>query len=118
MEIRDVSMNNYQKYDNKINKTPIQKDEIGKYTKNQEKNSENNSSLKDITNILQKKLDKIQKIFNSEAKFEVNDDVDMVVVKIVDKDTKEVIRQIPPETSIKLAKALNDLEGILFDEQA
>jgi flagellar protein FlaG len=28
------------------------------------------------------------------------------------------VRQIPSEVSVKLAKALNDLEGILFDEEA
>jgi flagellar protein FlaG len=78
----------------------------------------NQVDMDKITDVLKKKLDKIQTLFTSEARFEVNNEADMVVVKIIDKDSEEVIRQIPSEASVKLAKALNDLEGILFDEEA
>lgn len=82
------------------------------------KDENNNLDMDKITDVLKNKLDKIQKLFTGEAKFEVNKEADMVIVKIVDKDSEEVIRQIPSEASVKLAKALNDLEGILFDEEA
>lgn len=41
----------------------------------------------------------------------------MVVIKIKDPETGEVIRQIPPELAIKLAKNIQELLGVLMDER-
>lgn len=74
--------------------------------------------LDKISEIIKEKLDKLSQIFKGEARFELERDLDILIVKIVDKETEKVIRQIPPEVSLKLAKALNDIEGILLDEIA
>jgi len=39
--------------------------------------------------------------------FTVDDDTGSIVIKVVDPETKEVIRQIPPEELLKLARAMN-----------
>jgi len=44
-----------------------------------------------------------------------NDSNDNLVVKVVDQETKEVIRQIPPEELMELTKRLKELEGNLVD---
>lgn len=77
-----------------------------------------NEELDKISEIIKEKLDKLSQIFKGEARFELERDLDILIVKIVDKETEKVIRQIPPEVSLKLAKALNDIEGILLDEIA
>jgi len=74
--------------------------------------------LDKVTKIIEDRLKKLSKIFRGEAKFEIERNLDIIIVKIIDKDTKEIIRQIPPEVSVKLAKALNDVQGILLDEIA
>ena len=74
--------------------------------------------LDKVTKIIEDRLKKLSKIFKGEAKFEIERDLDIIIVKIIDKDSKEIIRQIPPEVSVKLAKALNDVQGILLDEIA
>ncbi|PNR93984.1 flagellar protein FlaG [Petrotoga sp. 9PWA.NaAc.5.4] len=74
--------------------------------------------LDKISKIIADRLEKLSQIFKGEARFEIDRDLDILIVKIVEKNTEKVIRQIPPEVSLKLAKALNDLEGILFDEKA
>lgn len=74
--------------------------------------------LDKISKIIEERLEKLSQIFKGEARFEIDRDLDILIVKIVEKNTEKVIRQIPPEVSLKLAKALNDLEGILFDEKA
>ncbi|MBL5982186.1 hypothetical protein NAAC61_09330 [Petrotoga sp. 8T1HF07.NaAc.6.1] len=85
---------------------PIQKEEVMP------------DELDKVTKIIEDRLKKLSKIFKGEAKFEIERDLDIIVVKIIDKDSKEIIRQIPPEVSVKLAKALNDVQGILLDEIA
>ncbi|NUU96635.1 hypothetical protein XO10_09920 [Marinitoga sp. 1135] len=84
-------------------------------------NQQKNNEIKDpevLSKMIEEKLNKLREIFKGEVKFEVNNDVDMVIVKIIDKDSKKVIRQIPPETAVKIAEMLDKLEGILLDERA
>ncbi len=42
---------------------------------------------------------------------------DIVVAKIIDKDTKDVIRQIPTEEIIEIGKRLDELVGIVFRQK-
>ncbi len=65
----------------------------------------------------EKGLERLKDIFKGELKFEVNDEADMVVVKVLDTEG-EVIRQIPSEGVVKLAENLNEMLGVLFDEKA
>ena len=55
---------------------------------------------------------------NSSLEFSVDDDTGTSVVKIVDKDTKELIRQIPSAEMLSIAKALDTIKGILFHQKA
>lgn len=125
MEIRDVNSNYVQQSQQQPlqgravsakNQKPV--NQANTFHKSNEENESNQVDMEKITDVLKNKLDKIQRLFTGEARFEVNNEADMVVVKIIDKESEEVLRQIPSEASVKLAKALNDLEGILFDEEA
>lgn len=58
------------------------------------------------------------KPFNSDLQFSVNDDTKKVVVTVVDSETKEVIRQIPSEEMIAIAKALDSIKGLFVKQQA
>jgi len=50
--------------------------------------------------------------------FTMDEDTGEMVVTIKDAETEEVIRQIPPENILKLAKELGKLKGLLFEERA
>lgn len=50
--------------------------------------------------------------------FSVDDSTGTWVVKVVARDSGEVIRQIPSETALELAKSLHDVNSLLFDENA
>jgi flagellar protein FlaG len=54
----------------------------------------------------------------SHLQIEVDPDLDRVVVKILNGDSGEVIRQIPPKEVIDLAKNLSGSKGALFGEHA
>lgn len=58
------------------------------------------------------------KPFNSDLQFSVNDDTDKVIVTVVDSETKEVIRQIPSEEMLAIAKALDSIKGLFIKQQA
>lgn len=66
-------------------------------------------------------VEKINKTVQAMARnlqFTVDEATQMNVVKVVDVETKDVIRQIPSEEVLAIAKALDKLQGLLFKEKA
>ena len=56
--------------------------------------------------------------FNSDLQFSVNSDTNQVVVTVIDSETKEVIRQIPSEEMIAIAKTLDSIKGLFLKQSA
>ena len=54
---------------------------------------------------------------HSEAVFGIHEKTNRVTIKIVDKDTKEVIKEIPPEKTLDMIAKAWELAGILVDER-
>ena len=52
---------------------------------------------------------------NSEAIFGVHEGTNRVTIKIVDKKTKEVIKELPPEKTLDMIARIWDMAGILVD---
>jgi len=50
--------------------------------------------------------------------FTVDKDTGRTIIQIRDSETQEVIRQIPQEELLKLAKRLDDVQGLLLKEKA
>jgi len=55
---------------------------------------------------------------NSSLNFSVDKDSGETVVKVMDVDTKEVIKQIPSEEMLAIAKAVDKLKGLLVQQKA
>jgi len=51
-------------------------------------------------------------------KFTIDEETGKTVVKILDTQTQEIIRQIPSEEAINIARALGKIEGLLFNDKA
>lgn len=64
------------------------------------------------------KINKAVQVFDRNLQFTVDEDTKMNVVKVVDLATKDVIRQIPSEEVLAIAKALDKLQGLLVKEKA
>ncbi|MFC4161601.1 flagellar protein FlaG [Chitinimonas lacunae] len=64
------------------------------------------------------KLNQTVTSFNRSLQFSVDEDTKMNIVKLVDVDSKEVIRQIPSEEVLSIAKAIDKLQGMLIEEKA
>ena len=58
-----------------------------------------------------------KKMSNSEAVFGFHEDTNRVTIKIVDKSTKEVIKELPPEKTLDMIARVWEMAGILFDEK-
>ena len=54
---------------------------------------------------------------NTEAIFGIHDETNRVTIKLVDKDTKKVIKEIPPEETLDMIAKIWELAGILVDEK-
>lgn len=71
----------------------------------------NNKQLKEAVSDLNKQLK------NSEAIFGVHEETNRVTIKIVDKDTKEVLKEYPPEQTLDMIAKVWEIAGILVDEK-
>lgn len=54
---------------------------------------------------------------NEEAVFGVHEDTNRIMIKIMDKDTKEVIKEFPPEKTLDMIARIWEMAGILVDEK-
>ncbi|MDI3516314.1 MAG: flagellar protein FlaG [Thermotogota bacterium] len=75
------------------------------------------ADLDRVVEELQKKFEKLLELFRGEAEFSVDKEIDRIVVKIKDRESGEIIRQIPPEVALKIARSIKELIGLLFDEK-
>ncbi|MCG9080782.1 flagellar protein FlaG [Laribacter hongkongensis] len=53
----------------------------------------------------------------SDLVFSVDDDTGLKLVKVVDRQTKEVIRQIPNEEMVRFVKVMDELRGVLLKDK-
>jgi flagellar protein FlaG len=58
------------------------------------------------------------KELNTNLSFEIHEKTGRVMVKVVERNTKEVIREIPPEDMLRLQEKLQEFRGVLFDVKA
>ena len=54
---------------------------------------------------------------NSEAKFGIHEATNRVMIKLVDKDTQEVIKEIPPEKTLDMLAKSMEIAGVLLDQK-
>ncbi len=71
----------------------------------------NNEKIKKAVEQLNKNMS------HSEAVFGFHDETNRVTIKIVDKDTKEVIKELPPEKTLDMIARVWEIAGILVDEK-
>jgi len=61
-------------------------------------------------------LHRMRMVFNRKLQFEVDHKSNEVVVKVIDKETDKVIKELPPEELQRLHRHLKEAIGLLFDE--
>lgn len=67
---------------------------------------------------IKKAIDDInKKAMNSEAIFGIHEATNRVTIKIVDKDTKKVIKELPPEKTLDMIAKVWEMAGLMVDEK-
>ena len=67
---------------------------------------------------IKKAVDEInKKAHNSDAVFGIHDATNRVTIKIVDKDTKKVLKEYPPEKTLDMIAKVWEMAGLLVDQK-
>lgn len=57
------------------------------------------------------------KAHRTKCEFSYHEETNRVSIKVLDKETKEVIREIPPEETLEMIEKMWELAGLLIDER-
>jgi len=63
-------------------------------------------------------FNKFVKEVQVDLRYDVDEATNDIVIRIFEKGTDKLIRQIPPEAILNLKQRINDLLGIIYDETA
>lgn len=76
------------------------------------------NKMQSPTEALKKAVEEINKrVTNSEAVFGIHEETNRVTIKIVDKDSRKVLKEYPPEKTLDMIAKVWELAGILVDEK-
>jgi flagellar protein FlaG len=70
---------------------------------------------------LQKLIEEVKRKFDMLSKYlkiDIDQELEIPVVKIMERDTNKVIRQIPPDYLLELMKRIDQLLGLLVEKEA
>ncbi|GAE87814.1 flagellar protein FlaG [Acetivibrio straminisolvens] len=82
----------------------------------QENEKSEKLSQKTIMNAIEKANKAINGI-HTQLEFSVHEKSKEIMVKVIDSETKEVIREIPPEKILDMVAAMLEMAGIIVDER-
>ena len=86
--------------------------------KGQADSSEQNKDQQPTHEQIRKAVEKLNRnMQNTEAVFGIHEDTNRVTIKILDKNTKEVIKELPPEKTLDMIAKVWELAGLLVDER-
>ncbi|MCR4923320.1 MAG: flagellar protein FlaG [Lachnospiraceae bacterium] len=74
--------------------------------------SASNEQIKKAVEELNKKMSK-----RSEALFGIHEDTNRLTIKIVDQESKKVIKEFPPEKTLDMIAKVWEMAGIIVDEK-
>ena len=69
------------------------------------------ASIKEATNRANRKMERTR------CEYSYHEETKRVSIKVIDKDTDKVIREIPPEKSLDMLQKMWEMAGILVDEK-
>ncbi|WP_010647612.1 flagellar protein FlaG [Oceanobacillus massiliensis] len=84
---------------------------------NREKGQEETTIKKEDVAAAVTKLNQFFEPIRRNLKFELHDKLDKYYVTVIDSDTKEVIKEIPPKKMLDMYAEMADFMGILIDQK-
>jgi flagellar protein FlaG len=68
---------------------------------------------------IEKSLQNIEEVvshFNRRFKIRLDDEINRIIIKVIDRDTDKIIKVIPPEEIQHLIAKINEMMGLLVDK--
>lgn len=62
-------------------------------------------------------VERLKGLLNRDIVMNVDKELKRVIVKIIDSETGDVVREVPLEEILNIAKKLTTIEGVLFDKE-
>lgn len=89
------------------------------YNKAQEKLEATEEQIQEDNEKVRKAISEMTKNVksNAEAVFGIHDKTNRVTIKMVDKETKKVIKEFPPEETLDMIAKVWEIAGIMVDEK-
>jgi len=75
------------------------------------------SELKEVKQAVSE-INKAMQFMSRELEFSVDTDSERTIVKVIDQQTREVIRQMPTKEALEIGKALEKAQGLLIRQTA
>ena len=100
-----------------LNTQPVKSAESSSQQKGYEENSSENQMTNSNAQIKKAIEDINKKAYNSEAIFGIHEETNRITIKIVDRSTKEVIKELPPEKTLDMIAKVWEMAGLLVDEK-
>ena len=92
------------------------KAENGEENESGQPNQNAEASQKQIRKAIEN-LNKKMDSSNSEMQFGIHEGTQRITIKVIDKDTKKVIKEFPPEKTLDMIAKVWEMAGIMVDEK-
>lgn len=103
---------------NMIDPTTVTVQNVEKKGKGTNQEAQQGSNQQPTNEQIKQAVEKMNKsMFGSEAVFGIHEETNRVTIKIIDKETKEVIKELPPEKTLDMISRVWEMAGILVDEK-
>ena len=87
-------------------------------SKSKQESSYENSEFPTTSENLKKAIESINKKMNdSECVYGIHEGTNRVTIKIIDRQTKKVLKELPPEKTLDMISRVWEMAGILVDEK-
>ena len=86
--------------------------------KQDKKDKDNQQMDEKSVNLMTKELNELMSKINCDLEFSYHKEVNLMSVKMIDKNTQEVLKEMPPESMIKHMVAAKDWLGAFLDKNA
>ena len=83
----------------------------------QEKNKYNQKELEEEVKESVKDVNEIVNQVKESLTFQIHEDTEELMVQVIDVNTDEVIKELPPEEMLDLKARIHEMVGILIDEK-
>ncbi|WP_066637332.1 flagellar protein FlaG [Desulfolucanica intricata] len=78
--------------------------------------SQSKLNLENLIKVVEK-LNTTEELYNQNLNFQIHEETQGLVVQIVNQESGEVIKQIPPEEVLDLEARLREMVGIIIDKK-